>query len=84
MKCEIAKNNPVLMDEAIKHYLTGNKTTFTFESLWNDKEPYPKKELLKCLKIRIEKVEKLFSALPTIGNEMTLKALKKKYKELTQ
>lgn len=84
MKCEIAKNNPVLMDLAIQHYLGGNKTTYTFMSLWNDEEPYPKKELIKCLKMRLEKVEALTLALPTIGNTVSLNKLQKAYEELTK
>lgn len=77
MKCEIAKNNPLIMDLAIEHYISGNKTTFTFMSLWSDEEPYSKKELIKCLKERIKKIEALILVLPTIGNEMTLKRLNK-------
>lgn len=84
MKCEIAKNNPVLMDLAIEYYLGGNKKTFTFMSLYDDFEPYPKKELIQCLKARIEKIEALFFTLPTVGNELALKKLKKAYKILAK
>lgn len=83
MKCEIAKNNPLLMDEAIKHYLY-KKRLFTFKSLWNDEEPYPKDELIQCLAVRIEKVKALMAILPTIGNELTLKRLENVYKQLTK
>lgn len=83
MKCEIAKNNPLLMDEAIKHYLD-KKSLFTFKSLWNDEEPYPKDELIQCLKARIDKVKVLMLVLPTISNEMALIRLEKAYKKLTK
>lgn len=57
MHCLIAKTNPALMEQAIKHYLDQEKarriTPFTFESLYSDSEPYPLNELLITLAARI-------------------------------
>lgn len=41
MKSQTAKQNPVLMQQAIKHYLTHGKETpvFTFMSFYDDSEP---------------------------------------------
>lgn len=51
MKSQTAKQNPVLMQQAIKHYLTHGKETpvFTFMSFYDDSEPYHLAELITCL-----------------------------------
>lgn len=40
MKCAIAKHNPLLLEQAIKHY-RHSLQTFTFMSLYDDAEPFP-------------------------------------------
>ena len=47
MKCTIAKNNELLLKQAIQHYRKSSQI-FTFMSLYDDNEPYPIDELLKC------------------------------------
>lgn len=53
MKSQIAKQNPVLMQQAIKHYLNNAKgketPVFTFMSFHDDNEPYHLAELITCL-----------------------------------
>ena len=82
MKCEAAKNNPLIMDQAIQFYLANPKGIFTFMSLWNDNEPYSKQELKICLNSRINKLKALFSVLPTIDTELSLKRLLKQKEQL--
>ena len=57
MKCEIAKMNTVLIQQAFDHYTAGNKNVFTFKSLYNDEEPYPLEELITCLATHIQILE---------------------------
>ena len=40
MKCTIAKNNELLLQQAIQHYRKSHQI-FTFMSLYSDNEPYP-------------------------------------------
>ena len=40
MKCTIAKNNELLLKQAIQHYRKSSQI-FTFMSLYSDDEPYP-------------------------------------------
>lgn len=62
MKSQIVKQNPVLMREAMKHYLTHGKQepVFTFMSFYDDNEPYPLPELIECLEARIEALDALY------------------------
>lgn len=40
MKCAIAKHNPLILLQAVKHYQKSAQI-FTFPSLYDDFEPYP-------------------------------------------
>ncbi|WP_236966816.1 hypothetical protein [Mannheimia varigena] len=86
MKCITAKQNPVLMRLAIRHYLEtnkGNKTpVFTFLSLYSDNEPYPLTELLIMLGKRIEALEKQYKAMPIENDLITLGILRKQLSQL--
>lgn len=82
MKCEIAKNNFVLIDKAIAYYLRGNKMPYTFMSLWNDNEPYPLHELKKALKRRIMITINKQKTEPSLANEMLIERLNKQLTKL--
>lgn len=86
MRCTTAKQNPVLMRLAIRHYLEtnkGNKTPiFTFLSLYTDTEPYPLPELLIMLGKRIEALEKQYKAMPVENDSITLGILRKQLAQL--
>ena len=49
MKCAIAKHNPLILLQAVKHYQKSAQI-FTFPSLYDDFEPYPIKEVVGCIK----------------------------------
>ena len=53
MKCTIAKNNELLLKQAIQHYRKSSQI-FTFMSLYSDNEPYPIDEVIEVLKQRLE------------------------------
>ncbi|MDD0823885.1 hypothetical protein PTQ27_05310 [Mannheimia sp. AT1] len=86
MRCIIAKQNPVLMRLAIRHYLEnnkGNKTPlFTFLSLYSDNEPYLLLELLIMLGRRIEALEKQYKVMPIENDLITVGILKKQLNKL--
>lgn len=86
MRCTTAKQNPVLMRLAIRHYLDndkGNKTpTFTFLSLYSDNEPYHLPELLIVLGNRIAKLEQQYNAMPNETDLTTLGILRKQLAQL--
>ena len=86
MRCIIAKQNPVLMRLAIRHYLENNKGTktplFTFLSLYSDNEPYPLPELLRMLSKRIEALEKQYEVMPIENDLITLSILRKQLAQL--
>ncbi|WP_025218002.1 hypothetical protein [Mannheimia varigena] len=86
MNCSAAKQNPVLMRLAIRHYLETNKgketPIFTFLSLYSDNEPYPLTELLIMLGKRIEALEKQYKAMPIESDLTTLMILRKQLGQL--
>lgn len=86
MRCITAKQNPVLMRLAIKHYLENDKgietPLFTFLSLFSDSEPYPLPELLITLGNRIAKLERECEEIPTETDLITLGILKKQLNKL--
>ncbi|GAB1669192.1 TPA: hypothetical protein ACU21B_000574 [Mannheimia haemolytica] len=82
MKCEFAKTNPLIIKQAVEFYLKNKKGLFTFVSLWNDEEPFPKDELLICLDVWIKQLKELHSTAPTIETELTLKNLLEKRRKL--
>ncbi|MEE3700300.1 hypothetical protein [Mannheimia haemolytica] len=86
MKCITAKQNPVLMRLAIRHYLDNNKGTktplFTFLSLYSETEPYPLPELLIVLGNRIAKLEQQHNAMPSETDSITLGILRKQLSQL--
>lgn len=45
MKCAIAKHNPLILLQAVKHYQKSAQI-FTFPSLYDDFEPYPINEVV--------------------------------------
>ena len=56
MKCTIAKHNPLLLQQAIKHYQK-SREIFTFMSLYNDFEPFPIEDIIEVLKRRIDVIK---------------------------
>ena len=56
MKCAIAKHNPLILLQAVKHYQKSAQI-FTFPSLYDDFEPYPIKEVVDVLKLKISDLE---------------------------
>ncbi|GAB1660849.1 hypothetical protein [Mannheimia haemolytica] len=86
MRCITAKQNPVLMRLAIRHYLDNNKGTktplFTFLSLYSETEPYPLPELLIVLGNRIAKLEQQHNAMPSETDLITLGILRKQLSQL--
>ena len=52
MKCATAKHNPLILLQAVKHYQKSAQI-FTFPSLYDDFEPYPIKEVVDVLKLKI-------------------------------
>lgn len=67
MRANAAKQNPLVFDQAIKHYLTQGKPTpeFTFMSLWNDAEPYPLAEEINTAGERLALLQANFKEQPT-------------------
>lgn len=63
------------MDKAITYYLKGNKTPYTFMSLWNDNEPYPLHELKKAIKRRIIILINTQKNDPSLENEILIERL---------
>ena len=56
MKCTIAKNNELLLKQAIQHYRKSSQI-FTFMSLYSDNEPYPIDEVIEVLKQRLVAIQ---------------------------
>jgi len=56
MKCTIAKNNELLLKQAIKHYRKSSQI-FTFMSLYSDNEPYPIDEVIQVLEQRLVAIQ---------------------------
>ena len=56
MRCAIAKHNPLILLQAVKHYQKSAQI-FTFPSLYDDFEPYPIKEVVDVLKLKINDLE---------------------------
>lgn len=56
MKCTIAKNNELLLKQAIQHYRKSSQI-FTFMSLYSDDEPYPIGEVVQVLKQRLNAIQ---------------------------
>lgn len=86
MKSQIAKQNPVLMQQAIKHYLNNTKgketPVFTFISFYDDSEPYPLAELITCLEARIEALDAVYRESWKDTDLMTLEAHRKQLAKL--
>ncbi|HGO5822486.1 TPA: hypothetical protein ACK3JW_000125 [Mannheimia haemolytica] len=84
MRCTTAKQNPVLMRLAIRHYLNndrGNKTPlFTFLSLYSETEPYPLPELLIVLGKRIDSLERII--IQTETDKTQIMILRKQLSQL--
>lgn len=56
MKCTIAKNNGLLLQQAIQHYRKSHQI-FTFMSLYSDNEPYPINEVIQVLEQRLNAIQ---------------------------
>lgn len=56
MKCAIAKHNPLILLQAVKHYQKSAQI-FTFSSLYSDFEPYPIDEVVDVLKLKVSDLE---------------------------
>lgn len=86
MRCATAKNNPVVMDLAIAHYLNAIKRkespVYHFMSLYSDDEPYPLTELITCLNERITGLEREFNTYPTDTLAVALDINRRKRKAL--
>lgn len=67
MRANLAKHNPLILDQAIKHYLNHRKPTpeFTFMSLWDDSEPYPLTEVMNVAGERLALLQARFKERPT-------------------
>lgn len=81
MKCAIAKQNPVVLSQAIKHY---RKTAeiFTFISLYSDFEPYPINEVVDVIKLKISDLEGELAYWRNLGREN--ESLETQYYTLTK
>lgn len=86
MKSQIAKQNPVLMQQAIKHYLNNAKgketPVFTFMSFYDDSEPYPLAELITCLEARIEALEEAYRSGWQITDRLTIEIYRSRLAKL--
>ena len=84
MKCVIAKMNPVVMEQAIAHYLDTHKQEpiFTFKSLYSDSEPYPLAELLITLGERIDFIANEYQQNPNHSGLILANRLKNTLKQL--
>ena len=56
MKCTIAKHNPLILLQAVKHYQKSAQI-FTFMSLYSDDEPYPIDEGIQVLEQRLNAIQ---------------------------
>lgn len=90
MKCTIAKHNPLILLQAVKHYQKSAQI-FTFSSLYNDFEPYPIKEVVDVLKLKVSDLERAIDAHPLNESLKTsfytakkhLERMEKRLKEMT-
>ena len=83
MKCAIAKHNPLILLQAVKHYQKSAQI-FTFPSLYDDFEPYPIKEVVDVLKLKVSDLECAIDAHPLNKSLKTsLYTTKKQLKEMT-
>ena len=57
MKCTIAKNNELLLKQAIQHYRKSSQI-FTFMSLYSDNEPYPIDDVIQVLENRLNVIKR--------------------------
>lgn len=91
MKCAIAKHNPLILLQAVKHYQKSAQI-FTFPSLYDDFEPYPIKEVVDVLKLKISDLEDAIDNHPLNESlktslyitEKHLKRMEKQLKRITQ
>ena len=90
MKCAIAKHNPLILLQAVKHYQKSAQI-FTFPSLYDDFEPYPIKEVVDVLKLKVSDLECAIDAHPLNESLKTscyttkkhLERMEKRRKEMT-
>lgn len=91
MRCAIAKHNPLILLQAVKHYQKSAQI-FTFPSLYDDFEPYPIKEVVDVLKLKISDLEDAIDNHPLNESlktslyitEKHLKRMEKQLKRITQ
>ena len=90
MKCAIAKNNELLLKQAIQHYRKSAQI-FTFPSLYDDFEPYPINEVVDVLKLKVGDLECAIDTHPLNESLKTslyttkkhLESMEKRLKEMT-
>ncbi len=90
MKCIIAKHNPLILLQAVKHYQKSAQI-FTFPSLYDDFEPYPIKEVVDVLKLKVSDLECAIDSHPLNESLKTslcttkkhLDSMEKRLKEMT-
>ena len=90
MKCIIAKLNSLILLQAVKHYQKSAQI-FTFPSLYDDFEPYPIKEVVDVLKLKVSDLECAIDAHPLNESLKTslyttkkhLDSMEKRLKEMT-
>lgn len=90
MKCAIAKNNELLLKQAIQHYRKSAQI-FTFPSLYDDFEPYPINEVVDVLKLKVSDLECAIDTHPLNESLKTslyttkkhLESMEKRLKEMT-
>lgn len=91
MRCAIAKHNPLILLQAVKHYQKSAQI-FTFPSLYDDFEPYPIKEVVDVLKLKISDLESAIADRPLNESlktslyitEKHLKRMEKQLKRITR
>ena len=69
MKCAIAKNNELLLKQAIQHYKKSAQL-FTFMSLYSDNEPYPIDEVIQVLEQRLNVIHSEIDGLTKMTAEL--------------
>lgn len=90
MKCAIAKHNPLILLQAVKHYQKSAQI-FTFPSLYDDFEAYPINEVVDVLKLKVSDLECAIDTHPLNESLKTsfyttkkhLERMEKRLKEMT-
>lgn len=86
MRCEIAKRNLLVINQAIAHYTDSEKRkespVFRFMSFYSDDEPYPIAELIECVSELISTLEKEFKQKPSDSLAIVLSKWRRQHRAL--